>query len=478
MGIHVDPQKFSDYNLGRILDKIYETGTQRIFSRIAQNAVNAFEVDTHKVHFDTTSVSVYGDYDVQDSPFEITHGYSKDKRPDLKQFLISMLCVERNIPIVGGPEDGNASDKTLNNKLLTDISKHMAKHGLEPGAFVYVADAAFVTKDNLIEAEDNDVKFLTRLPATYKECSRAIQQAVAADDWIDIGKLAETEDTAKRPAAYYRAFETTVELHNLDFRAVVFHSSAHDKRRHKRIDRLLSQKRKQLEVVCKDAVSAPFFCRPDAQAAADKLMAQAAGSYHKIHCQIETVDKFPRGRPTKNKPRTPIGQEFHLRVQVLEDQDALAPLRLEAGCFVLLTSLREQELIEQWPAHELLRLYKQQDGIEKNFGFLKDPLIVNSIFLKTPHRIEVLGLVLLIALLIWRLMERCMRRHIQKTGSTITGWKDRPTDRPTSFMMTTKFSNVLVLKIGNHRQLARSLNPVRLQYLNALNVTPDVFTVP
>ena len=43
-------------------------------------------------------------------------------------------------------KDDNASDKTLNNDLLTNISTHMARHGLSPGAYFYVADAAFVTK--------------------------------------------------------------------------------------------------------------------------------------------------------------------------------------------------------------------------------------------------------------------------------------------------------------------------------------------
>jgi transposase len=70
-------------------------------------------------------------------------------------------------------------------------------------------------------------------------------------------------------------------------------------------------------------------------------------------------------------------------------------------------------------------LYKNQDGIERNFSFLKDQVIVNSIFLKKNHRIEVLGLVLLISLLIWRLIEHCMRRYITDTGNSITGWKDR-----------------------------------------------------
>jgi len=180
LGSPVEPDRFCDYNLGRAMDKIFDTGTQKIFSQLAQNAITVFDVDPRRVHFDTTSVSVFGDYDLNDPPFQITYGHSKDKRPDLKQFLISMLCVDRSIPILGATQDGNASDKTLNNELLTNISKHMARHGLGPGAFVYVADAAFVTEDNLNKADSTKTLFLTRLPATYNECSRVIRQAVAS----------------------------------------------------------------------------------------------------------------------------------------------------------------------------------------------------------------------------------------------------------------------------------------------------------
>jgi hypothetical protein len=84
---------------------------------------------------------------------------------------------------------------------------------------------------------------------------------------------------------------------------------------------------------------------------------------------------------------------------------------LQAGCFVLISNLDSAKDLENFSAQELLRLHKDQDGIERNFSFLKDPVIVNSIFLKKNHRIEVLGLVLLISLLIWRLMEHCMCRH-------------------------------------------------------------------
>lgn len=478
LGQEVEPGRFGDHNVARVLDKIFDTGTHKIFSRIAQNAISVFDIDPQRVHFDTTSITVFGDYQGYEDPFKIDYGYSKDKRPDLKQFLVSMLCVDRNIPIIGACKDGNASDKTLNNELLGGISKHMARHGLAPGAFIYVADAAFVTPDNLSKSAESRIKFLTRLPATYKECARAIETAVNADQWIEIGTLNATGATVKRPAAVYRAHETVVNLHGNPYRALVVHSSAHDKRRHKRIDRMLTQKRKELENTCKKINTGPFFCEADARKAAEQLSKAATGSYHSLQYQISQVDKYPRGRPSASKPRIPIGQEYIIEVTIEEDQVALATLRLEAGCFVLLSNLTDPKDYNQWPAESLLILYKDQGGIEQNFSFLKDPVIVNSIFLKKPHRIEVLGLVLLIALLIWRLMEKCMRKYIETTGNQITGWKKKPTKRPTSFMMTTKFLTIIVARSGDRRQLARPLRLEQKEFLQALNVSPDVFITP
>ena len=169
LGTAIEAGRFCDTNLGRAMDKIFESGTLKIFSQLSQNAISVFDVDARRVHFDTTSVSVYGDYDLADPPFQITYGHSKDKRADLKQFLVSMLCVDSNIPILGTTEDGNASDKTLNNELLTSISKHMARYGLAPGAYVYVADSAFVTEGNLDKA--GHTNWLSRLPPPIRSAA-------------------------------------------------------------------------------------------------------------------------------------------------------------------------------------------------------------------------------------------------------------------------------------------------------------------
>ena len=282
----------------------------------------------------------------------------------------------------------------------------------------------------------------------------------------------------RRPAAVYRAYETMVNLYDLQYRAIVVHSSSHDKRRHKRIDRLLAKKRKELDALCKTILSDTYYCRADAKTAADKLHTAAHGSYHNLECGIEKVAKYGRGRPAKGEERTPTGYEYQLHLTVTQDPEKVDPLRLQAGCFVLLCNLTSTEDKKNFSAHELLRLYKNQDGIERNFSFLKDPVIVNSIFFKKNHRIEVLGLVLLISLLIWRLMELCMRRYVGQGDNTITGWKDKPTTRPTSFMMTTKLLTILVLRVEDQRQLARPLNSVQLEYINALGVDQNAFICP
>lgn len=126
LGRQVEPNYFNDDSVGRVLDSLYESGTCKLFSEICLQAYQRFEFNIETIHFDTTSVSVYGDYAMCNEEewgrLRLTHGYSKDKRPDLKQFLASMVCVGGKVPIFGRCNDGNASDKTINNELLSEIS--------------------------------------------------------------------------------------------------------------------------------------------------------------------------------------------------------------------------------------------------------------------------------------------------------------------------------------------------------------------
>src|ERR671933_1564053 len=219
LGKALPSHAFTDDTVGRVLDRLYDFGTLRLFTACAVRASMRFGLERRYVHFDTTSRSVWGEYqfaETQDLPFQVTYGYSKDKRPDLKQFVLSTLCVDRAVPIWGKPEDGNASDKTLNTTLLSEIAQHLAQYGVQPGAYIYIADAALVTEDNL--ATLGDTLFITRLPATYSECGRLITEAVAHHTWEDVGVLAQTQPMRQRPGTYYKIAERNVTLYGKVYR--------------------------------------------------------------------------------------------------------------------------------------------------------------------------------------------------------------------------------------------------------------------
>jgi len=468
---------FNDTTLGRTMDTIFDAGAEKMFNDVALQAVKQFPIDLNTVHFDTTSVNVWGAYDSEtnlEDILNITYGYSKDHRPDLKQFLIKMLCAGGNIPIMGSCEDGNASDKTINNNILTRISKHMAQLGKPWGSYVYVADSAMVTETNLAVIGKN--LFITRLPFTYKEANQLVSEAVCENQWHSIGTLNETPATSKRPAAIYSCCEKKVTLYGQEYRAVVVYSSAHDKRRLKRMERDIKKSEIRFNKILSEAMKREYFCYADAEAAVTKLMASKQ-DYHFFEAEVLEDVHYARGRPRKDGSRKIVGTHYWVQGRVLPREDQIKLKREESGCFILLTNVPlEGEHARK--GHDVLLLYKEQHGIERNFSFLKDPLIVNDLFLKKPQRIEALGAVLLIALLVKNLMEHVLRTYISSQNETLMGWNNQQTTRPTTFMMTTKFYGILILNYMEKRAFERPLSPVQLKYLKALGLTPNQLLYP
>jgi transposase len=479
LGLPISGEKLNDDAAARTLDRIYRTGTGKIFSAAALNAINLFQVNTSHVHHDTTSRTVYGDYDLYQEtdhghPFEITYGFSKNHRPDLKQVVHSLLCVDHGIPIYMKCEDGNASDKKINENILKWVVDSMRKLGQSD--ILYVGDSALVTKSNLDLMEDpaTGCRFVSRLPGLYTECKLAIARAVDADAWTDMGSISLEPESPERPHAHYRCFETTVNLYERPYRVLVVHSDAHDGRKTRALERHLKNDEK--EMAKKQAIEEKieYACLPDAQAALKRLV---DGSFHRLAGDIEESLHYGKGRPRADGTRTPTHMTYRLKLHLESKAEAISRAQKETGCFVLITNV-PLEGLGALDSRELLTAYKDQHHIERNFGFLKDPAIVNSLFLKTPARIEALGLVLVLSLLVWRLMERTMRRSLKETGSTVTGWVKRQTSRPTTFMMTIAFLSVMVIRTDEGRFLAKPLNPTQLTYLRILRVSPAVFTDP
>ena len=80
LGQAITPDAFHDDTVGRVLERLYETGTMKVFTACAVRADQAVHFDKRYVHCDTTSMTVYGEYALPEEteepkvPLTITSG--------------------------------------------------------------------------------------------------------------------------------------------------------------------------------------------------------------------------------------------------------------------------------------------------------------------------------------------------------------------------------------------------------------------
>jgi len=476
-GIPVDPHNFNDDALGNALDRIHNKGTLKLFTEVALRAANVFDLDTTQCSFDTTSVNVWGDYESsrpnKKAP-HITYGYSKDKRSDLKQFMVSMLCVEGNIPISGKMQNGNSSDETLNNEELQRIARLLKPLGQNITELTYIADCKLVTASNLRQL--GDLQFISRFPANFKEHDKVIGQAIDAGKWEQLGVLAETPSPSiNRQRANYEAQESQVTIEGENYRAVVIQTDQLDKRRTKAIENKRFKEKALTEKTIKAAAKTTYHCLGDASKALETLTRKNKNSHWHITGSVEQTSVYAPGRAPANGQRKIVATKYHHRLQPEENTFLYEQKLKKAGCFVMITNTAKDKM----PAREVLRTYKQQYGVEKNFSFLKEPLIANDTFLKKPSRIDALTFILLVSLMIWNLMQRELRNSEQVRTGQLNDLNRKPTKRPTSYLLMCQLSGVIILRHGNVRHLPRNgIKPQGIKYLKALGFDETIYTIP
>lgn len=148
---------------------------------------------------------------------------------------------------------------------------------------------------------------------------------------------------------------------------------------------------------------------------------------------------------------------------------------MRAGCFVMITNAPQSKMTGK----EILKAYKQQYGVEKNFSFLKEPLIANDTFLKKPSRIDALTFILLLSLMIWNLIQRALRMSDEVEQGLLNDLNKRPTKRPTGYLFMRQLSGIIILMHGNQRMLCHNgIKPQGMNYLRALGFDEKIYTTP
>jgi len=444
----VDAEMFNRFKLGRTLDEVNIYGCDLFFSEIAL-AVCQHEAIEHRFsHLDTTSFSLSGAYvpESDTQAIAITHGYSKDHRPDLKQAVLElMVSQDGGVPLASKSWDGNASDSQIFHDRAEAL---LATFKASPTPRYLIADSKLYSEDNA--AQLKQLGFITRIPATLKLVSQVISQALRRATWQSV-------DDATR----YQRLDLC--HYGMAQRWLIVSSEAARQRAEKSVSKA---QQRELESVEKQLfhLQAKRFETPESAQAALNTLA-GAWCYHQVATTKLTEHKRYAGKGRPSTQRSVQATLWQIQAEVCPDAEAIRRQQQHKGCFVLGTNIEASHLSDE----EVLAAYKAQSHVEGGFRFLKDPLFfVSSLFVKKPSRIQGLLVVMTLALLVYSVAQRRLRQALKRQKESLPNQINQPTQRPTLrwvFQLLEGIHRVRVRVQGQIHDLIEGLNKVQIKIL-------------
>ncbi len=456
LGRDVDTEWLNDDAIGRTLDILFEYGISDLYLELAAQAFNLAGIKYRIGHLDSTSFHYHGEsYDeepvcisVEKEPkktIKIAQGYSRDAHPELKQVMLQMISdTVSGSPLFMKPQNGNTNDTKGFNQAIELVKSMKGALSLD----YLVADAALYSEKNLRDAKFNGVKIVTRAPQKIKE----VQEAVTKANELGFSEINEN----------YSGCFIDSDYGDVKQKWLVVHSKQADKREVKAIDERASKELAKKQTELKKLMKQGFSCQPDA----DKELKK----FEKTLKLLKLSDKSFTTSLSFSKPgRHKQGEEpdvttINIDAKLELDTDAITIERQEAGCFVIATNDVEKD----WEMSELLSIYKDQQKVERGFRFLKSPkFFTDSIFIKTPHRIESLLMIMVSCLLVYSLSEYLLRQKLKEQNKFVPDQVNKPTNRPTMTWIYDLFMNIGSIKM-NGKKMYTTLEPEQVIVIETL----------
>lgn len=412
-------------------------------------------------HLDSTTFSFHGEYegsahesreDESDESgpqtIRITHGYSKDHRPDLKQASLALICSQQSaIPTWLTVLDGNQSDKESFPAIIQAYVDQM--EGADSG--YYIADSAFYTQENIQTL--STIFWLTRVPATLKAVQQLYQQ-------ISPEAMHPAEDSRYRYLAVCNQYGGVQQRWLLVFSQPSYEREIATLER--QIEREGAQAEKALAALCRQEFEDPLAAIEAWQAVQDSWR------YHFIQSDfLHLVAHYDTpGRPRKDQ--VPDRLTWQIRGRIVTDEAAIAQAKRTQGKFVLATNELDEERL---PTETMLTAYKEEGtSAERGFRFLKDPLFfADSLFLEKEERIMALLMIMGICLLVYALAEHHLRTQLVEQNQTLPDQKGKPTQKLTMRRVFQMFEGIDLLIIRRNQDVERkilNLNAVHVKILD------------
>ncbi len=471
----------NDDRVGRALDKLFAADVPSLVLAVATRAVQEFDLQLDELHNDSTTVSFCGAY--LDAAAEgrvlgrptlaITFGHNKDHRPDLKQLLfILTVTADGGVPLHFRAASGNTTDDRTHCSTWDLLCQLTGRRD-----FLYVADSKLATRENMAHLHQRQGRFITVLPRTRREDAAFRKQVVQGlVSWSVLWEKRDEDDEV------IDCFSTADQacLSDEGYRIVWYHSQRKAERdasiRTERIQRALGEL-----ASLRDKLRSPRTRYRQQGKVADAVakILDACGAAAWIVTEIqpvteETFRQARRGRPTKDTPYVrKVTTRFDLSYGI-----AAAGVAEDAatdGVFPLITNVSDISELD------LLKTYKRQPTIEKRFSQFKTDFEVAPVYLKAVHRIQALLCLYFFALLLEALLERELRRAMQRADveSLPLYPEGRPCRWPTARRIIDLFEAVQrhTLTTGKHHGevLVTELTRVQRRLLTLLGISPSSY---
>jgi len=467
-------EAINDDRLARSLDALTSPNARNLFFRLALHIIKHFELDTSRIHQDTTSVTFHGQYKSSDRTPRITHGFNKDHRPDLKQLVFGLnVCADGAVPICHEVYSGNRTDDTVHRSNVARLREILGRDD-----FIYVADSKLCTRKNLEYVAGYGGKFVTVFPRTRAE-ETSFRKKLREGTGVRWRKLLEMENKRCKNAP-----------------PVIYWTSADGPKQSTEGYRIVwcrSSQKAQIDAEAREAAlqkAEAELVKLYARLNRGKLRKQAPikQEVNKIlrthRCQrflqvriafnVHTQIKYLRaGRPRKNDPAKRIRIRIY-RLECRRDKQALQAEARTDGVFSLITNLTTT------PKKEILLIYKYQPYIEKRYALFKTELGVAPVYLKKPNRAAGLVHTTFLAMMVDALIERALRRGMEREGIEALPIlpEGRMTRTPTTARVLEMFSGVSWYEFEREDETVTfpiELTPLQRLLLRLLDIDPSVY---
>jgi transposase len=459
LGKGITADMLNDDCLGRTLDWLYAHDPTRLFAGIAKRARALFEIPASRLHVDTTSFAVNGEYcqpeDEDTTAIAITYGYSKDHRADLKQWMLALATThEGDVPVFMQPLNGNSSDKVSLPAAIRALHTQLQEDN-EPER-VFVADSGVYSTATMKQFAQEGLQWVSRVPETMHESKELLDRDLT--EWRQ----------SHTPGMEYLPF-----LMSLDQRSerwVVVRTNAGLKLAQASLRKQVDKQREVWSKRMWHLSTKTFETHADAQQAwLHELKGKPDWLVLEPEYQSEQVHAT-RGRPAKGSQPQVTRWKIQARLHI--DEDAVQRQAKRKACFIVATNVLDSQHLGD---EELIGIYKEQGGVERGFRFLKDPLfLASSVFVKKPERLVALSLIMVLCLLVYRLAEHRVRTQLAHHKQTIPNQVNKPTARPTMRWIFQCFEGIELLHISTGsltQSIVLRLQPLHRQILSLLGPT-------